>query len=88
MENRSNSHTNEPTHEEIAQCSYLIWELEGRPQGRDQEHWFKAKSQLYAGINKTVSTENGNSSSQKSARKKKPFSEKADSPQKLATANL
>ena len=26
--------------------SYLLWETEGRPQGRDMEFWFLAKAQL------------------------------------------
>jgi hypothetical protein len=37
-----------PTHEEIAVCAYLIWEKEGRPHGRDQEHWSQAEAQLMA----------------------------------------
>jgi hypothetical protein len=28
--------------------SYLLWETEGRPQGRDMEFWFVAKAQLEA----------------------------------------
>ena len=26
--------------------SYLLWEAEGRPQGRDMEFWFRAQAQL------------------------------------------
>ena len=26
--------------------SYLLWEAEGRPQGRDMEFWFRARAQL------------------------------------------
>ena len=28
--------------------SYLIWEREGRPQGRSAEHWMLAKTELAA----------------------------------------
>ncbi|HEX3429634.1 MAG TPA: DUF2934 domain-containing protein [Rhizomicrobium sp.] len=31
---------------EIRTRSYLLWEAEGRPQGRDMEFWFRAKIQL------------------------------------------
>jgi len=31
---------------EIRTRSYLLWEAEGRPQGRDMEFWFRAKAQL------------------------------------------
>ena len=37
-----------PTHEEIASCAYLIWHLEGRPEGRALEHWLQAEGQLIA----------------------------------------
>jgi len=30
--------------EEIRLISYRIWEEEGRPDGRDLEHWFKAEA--------------------------------------------
>jgi len=36
----------EPTHEEIAAAAYLIWEQEGRPEGRGVEHWMRAKAQI------------------------------------------
>jgi hypothetical protein len=34
------------SHEQIATCAYLVWEREGRPQGREQIHWQEAESQL------------------------------------------
>jgi hypothetical protein len=37
-----------PTAEEIAFCAYLIWEKEGRPSGREKEHWLQAETQLLA----------------------------------------
>lgn len=33
---------------EIRIRSYLLWEAEGRPQGRDMEFWFCAQAQLEA----------------------------------------
>jgi hypothetical protein len=36
----------EPTCEEIAAIAYSIWEKEGRPEGRDVEHWLAAEIQL------------------------------------------
>lgn len=32
----------------IEERSYHIWEREGRPEGRDQQHWFQAKAELEA----------------------------------------
>jgi hypothetical protein len=41
------NHTNgQPTREEIADFAYLIWEREGRPEGRAREHWLQAETQL------------------------------------------
>jgi len=37
-----------PTHEEIALRAYQIWEQEGRPPGRDHEHWKLAEQELMA----------------------------------------
>lgn len=31
---------------DVAACAYLIWEKEGRPHGRDAEHWFQAEALL------------------------------------------
>jgi hypothetical protein len=36
----------EPTHDEIALCAMTIWVEEGRPQGRDLEHWLLAEARL------------------------------------------
>lgn len=38
----------EPTHEEIAVYAYYLWEFEGRPHGRDKEHWQQARAYLIA----------------------------------------
>ncbi|MFM8469449.1 MAG: DUF2934 domain-containing protein [Limisphaerales bacterium] len=36
----------EPTHDETAFCAMTIWIEEGRPQGRDLEHWLLAETRL------------------------------------------
>ena len=36
------------TPEEIAACAYEIYEREGRPEGRDFDHWLAAEAQLSA----------------------------------------
>lgn len=38
-----------PTKQDIQHRSYQIWEKEGRPHGRDREHWFRAEREL-AGV--------------------------------------
>jgi hypothetical protein len=35
--------------DEIARVAYAIWEEEGRPDGRDHEHWMKARRRLAEG---------------------------------------
>ena len=35
-----------PPEETISICAYLIWEQEGRPEGRDKSHWVQAEEQL------------------------------------------
>jgi hypothetical protein len=32
----------------IRERSYIIWERQGRPQGKDLEHWLQAKAELEA----------------------------------------
>lgn len=34
--------------EEIRRLAFIIWEKDGRPQGRDLEYWLQAESQLKA----------------------------------------
>lgn len=40
--------TPEPSEEAIRIRSYQIWEREGKPQGRDGEHWTLARQELIA----------------------------------------
>jgi hypothetical protein len=37
-----------PSEDEIRVRSYLIWEREGRPEGKSEEHWLQAKAELDA----------------------------------------
>jgi len=37
-----------PSEDEIRTRSYLIWEREGRPEGKSEEHWQRAKAELEA----------------------------------------
>ena len=32
-----------PLNDEIARVAHAIWEAEGQPEGRDHEHWIRAK---------------------------------------------
>lgn len=32
--------------DEIAAYAYFLWEADGRPHGRDQDHWYQAKALL------------------------------------------
>ena len=35
-------------HGEIAKRAYTIWEIEGRPSGRDLDHWLRAEAEVRA----------------------------------------
>jgi Protein of unknown function (DUF2934) len=41
--------TSEDLHERIRQRAYLIWEREGRPEGRAEEYWARAEAEV-AGV--------------------------------------
>jgi hypothetical protein len=43
-----------PSAEEIAEYAYNIYEREGRPAGRDLDHWFAAEAQLASECAKTA----------------------------------
>ena len=44
------------THEDISKRAREIWEREGRPEGRDKEHWLQAETELRE---ETLKTQNG-----------------------------
>ena len=52
----------EPTHDDIALCAMSIWEDEGRPQGRELEHWLLAEARLRQRSKATPDGANGESS--------------------------
>ncbi len=44
-----------PDHQgEIAKRAYRIWEGEGRPSGRDLDHWLRAEAEVHAESEKSV----------------------------------
>lgn len=45
---KSHTSNHKPTHEQIAQRAYAIFELSGRVPGRDQENWLQAERELNA----------------------------------------
>lgn len=36
----------EALHKEVEERAYALWEIEGRPQGRELAHWLKAESEV------------------------------------------
>ena len=41
---RGRQRRHKPGYDEIAALAYRFYEEEGRPDGRDQEHWYKAEA--------------------------------------------
>lgn len=39
----------EPLEDRIRECAYHMWEASGRPAGRDQEFWYRARETV-AGV--------------------------------------
>jgi hypothetical protein len=37
---------NKPSESDVAKHAYHLWEREGRPHGRDQEHWLTAEREI------------------------------------------
>jgi len=46
--NGENSPQSELNPADVAACAHMIWEKEGKPHGRDVEHWFQAETLLRA----------------------------------------
>jgi hypothetical protein len=42
-----------PNEFEVAHLAYAIWEQEGRPHGRDQQHWLEAERLLTTPVTST-----------------------------------
>ena len=45
----------EPTDEQTADLARKIWEEEGQPEGKAEEHWARAQEQLRTGEQQAVS---------------------------------
>ena len=41
--------TQEPSNEEISKRAWEIWDQEGRPEGRSEEHWNRAREEIGSG---------------------------------------
>ena len=54
-----NTPSNAPDTEEIARAAYAIWENEGRPDGRDREHWAQAEQVVQNGASGVNHAEDG-----------------------------
>lgn len=53
--------------DQVRSRAYQLWEDDGRPQGQDQQYWFKAAAELAAAAAATI----------KPARKRAPRAKKA-----------
>jgi hypothetical protein len=36
-------------HDQIAQRAYALWQAEGQPEGKHEEHWYRAAREIAAG---------------------------------------
>ena len=46
MKVRSHGRSGKPGYNEIAARAYQLYEQDGRPQGKDLEHWFRAEEMV------------------------------------------
>ena len=46
MKAKPANHASEEVRRAIEVRAYLIWEGEGRPQGREREHWLRAEAEV------------------------------------------
>lgn len=51
--------TTKPSHEEIQALAHRLWEMAGRPEGRDDEFWERAELQLAEEAEDDATEENG-----------------------------
>lgn len=61
-------------HDKIRQRAFEIWETQGRPQGRDLDHWLQAEAEVIAPL----------APPRKRAAKKEPAAEKQPAARKSA----
>ncbi len=77
----------QPTSDQIARAAYLLWEREGRPNGRDVAHWLRAERQLMAGADGTASTRDP-SAKPGAEMTKRPASGRRSGPKRSETAKV
>ena len=51
-------------HEQIAQLAYALWHVEGQPDGRHEEHWYRPAREIAA-------TDSANAAVKRSVQRKK-----------------
>jgi hypothetical protein len=56
MKRNNTAARSEPTEAQIQHAAYLLWIEDGRPEGRDREHWLAAKEMLCHRHGRDVST--------------------------------
>ena len=49
-----------PDHAEIAKRAYILWEIEGRPSGKDLDHWLRAEAEMQVEFTKPADETSGN----------------------------
>ena len=45
---------NQEIHEQIARRAYALWQAEGQPDGRHEEHWYRATREIAAADSKNA----------------------------------
>jgi hypothetical protein len=56
----------------IRERAHQIWEEQGRPEGRELEHWHEAERQLHEGLDAEIAHEGGGSQVKAPTVKAKP----------------
>jgi len=72
--------------DKIAARAYEIWEAEGRPEGRDLDHWIKAASEVTPAKPKKKAAANGNGKAKPVAAAPAPAKVPAKAPAKAKRA--
>ena len=56
MTQRMSKQSMDDTRRRIRERAYTLWETQGRPHGRDQEHWLQAEAEITAAGTRVRST--------------------------------
>jgi len=62
-------------HQKISEKAYRLWETEGRPEGRDQDHWVRAERETEGGPTQANEGEGNRTAARAYNRKAKQFAE-------------